>query len=56
MRKSNHHSQYCKNTKNLGHRHKHIAHLIDRGIQLTKLIKIYCKKLNFIIKIKINNY
>ena len=48
----------------LGHRHKHIAHLIDRGIKLTNSIKIYCKNIllikklikNFLInKIKTNN-
>ena len=34
----------------LGHRHKHIAHLIEEDIKLTKLIKIYCK---IIYKLKI---
>ena len=35
----------------LGHRHKHIAHLIEEDIKLTKLIKIYCK---IFYKLKIN--
>ena len=30
-------------TINLGHRHKHIAHLIERQISLTNSIKNYCK-------------
>ena len=33
----------------LGHRHKHIAHLIEQDIISTKLIKIYCK---IILKLK----
>ena len=43
MRKSNHHSKNCNIQYYLGHRHKHIAHLIDRQILLTKSIEKYCK-------------
>ena len=43
------------NAINLGHRHKHIAHLIDTEIILTKSIKKYCKNKQK-IKIKINNH
>ena len=54
MRKSNHHSHLLYNIQHdLGHRHKHIAHLIEEDIKLTKLIKIYCK-IFYKLKIKRN--